>query len=196
MNLTKVRRGICVYHFSVAGSCPWKNGCMYTHDIPPEALTDREIIQDQKRKMQEITGKIEAKKSNKLSTFGEEKGDRKKEKVVKWEEKLSAKQACGEETVSLKKVVQDWTSHSGMISSKDKKSKRGRLKTIPEEEDVISSVPSIPEQSGGDRKSHDSFLELIRPMIMDQMKEIVHQCVEPYVQKTFQNVMANQLTLI
>ena len=195
MNLTKIRRGICVHHFSAVGSCPWRNGCMYTHDIPPEALADKKIIQDQKRKMQEITRKVEASKSQKPTTSADENGGRKKDTVVKMDEKLLTKQGTGDKTKSLKNV-EERASHSGTILSKNKKSKNAGSKTVSEKEDASNSAPNISKHGGDYRKSRDSFLELIRPMIMDQMKEIVHQYVEPYVQKTFQNVMANQLTMI
>ena len=111
------------------------------------------------------------------------------------DEKLLTKQGTGDKTKSLKNV-EERASHSGMILSKNKKSKNERSKTVSGNEDASNSAPNISKHGGDYTKSHDSFLELIRPMIMDQMKEIVHQCVEPYVQKTFQNVMANQLTLI
>ena len=56
-NLTKMKRGICVYEFSLKSSCPWGSGCMYTHDFPPEVCRDRNIIEQQRLKFSEVTNR-------------------------------------------------------------------------------------------------------------------------------------------
>ena len=56
-NLKKVRRGICVYHFSPSLTCPFGSRCMYTHEIPPEVATDVRIIDELQKKKVEIMSK-------------------------------------------------------------------------------------------------------------------------------------------
>ena len=198
INMHKVNRGICVHEFSSHGSCPWKGRCMYTHDIPPEIYKEPKVVKEQKEKMNEVTGR---RKSN-LSV--------RKHDVVD----CGVKEKESERNMSKKDFLKDppamFSSDGG--SKKAQKfnqhkrplnggAQNDRKSSSEKRGDLLQHSKSQSDEMNNDDtlKTVNSFLQLIRPMLMDQVSMSVRSCMEKQKNEILDamgNMMTNQLTLM
>ena len=220
MNLKKVKRGICVYEFAAGGSCPWKQNCMYTHDIPPEKLSDKKVIQDQRRKKADLDSKTKRSSRQNQNEGHRDKGkdDENKESSshgmkqqmlltpqLQKQKQQKQLQKHSNETQETQKVSGD-SYHNRNIyeDSNDGKNRTGKTasKHGREQGSVSARVRNNNAKNDYNNdqiKEQNAFLCLIKPMIMDQMKIFVQDCIKEQmeeVKSVVSNVVSGQLTLI
>ena len=189
-NLTKIKRGICVYEFSLKDSCTWGSRCMYTHDIPPEVLHDQNVIKEQQIKFNEVA----VKKKNGIKRY-------------------RANDTSG-------KSQQEWHGSSNFSASRkgpgDRKSEESQLEKCPKDNKTTKPAKTLQKHTSHHRGSSNgnkstancnsypvnstntsekSFLELIRPMLMDQITSSVQHCMETHMNK-LQEMMSTQLIYV
>ena len=175
INMRKVRRGICVHEFAQKDSCQWGKKCMYTHDFPPEIFKDQSIITEQevlRRKIQD------RKESFNHGGRKQEQSSYQKEHQEKEEqpERRSKKVAFNR---NEKKIQPTETNAKTNLCSINKTS-NSKL------------VQGVADNSHG---VNQSFLELIRPMIMDQLTPMVGEFLrsqEAQLQEKVQKFMSTQ----
>lgn len=172
INLKKVRRGICVYEFDSFGSCPWGKKCMYTHEFPPEIFKNQNIVKHQKNVRMNVE-----QRNGKQRRFGEKKvipydrerlGDRGLQNQTKDQNKKESGQGRGKNTQPRNLRYQ----------------RRDGDQAVPEKGDVVA-----------DSQINHSFLELIRPMIMDQLEGMMKgffKKQENHLQRTVKKYMSSQ----
>ena len=238
-NLTKIKRGMCVYEFSLESSCPWGTGCMYTHDFPPEVCRDKNIIEQQRIKFNEVTNRktnraarIDDKRNvnddsvspfNHLggSTFGQhcENNETIDRKINDYQDFRKPpppmlRKPWSNQNVSPTSFTQinrnynnnndksntrtnnkdhrPWndTRNSNIEHQDNRKISNGTASNI-----VNGTMSANLNGTMNAINSETSFLELIRPMIMDQIAITVQECMNSHM-NNLQNLMSSQLTLV
>ena len=214
MKLKKVKRGICAYEFAARGSCPWKENCMFTHDIPPEKLSDKKEIQDQNRKKAELESKSkrsfrhdpnEGRKNKDDEKNGSISHGRKQQMLPSKQKRLKQLPKHSKET---QKTHRD--SGNGNHNKNDYEELNSRKMNLRYADRTHGQKKGSVFANGGKNtckndynndqiKEQNSFLCLIKPMIMDQMKIFVQDCIKEQmeeVKNVVNNVVSGQLTLI
>ena len=228
-NLRKVKRGICVYEYASSGSCPWRDRCMYTHDIPPEICKEPKVIKDQKEKMKVVT---ERKKSNQLvkartlpkdakdsiNSVAERNKLVEKEQPVMQDSVTKGSAAKDFERILSKKLSEGEDFYSGNSinlsgfptkKGSDERKKKYENDTQKDEEyrprrnsrqnDSRQQKSRSEMQDDDTHKTVNSFLQLIRPMLMDQVNISVKSCMETHKKEMLEamgNMMTSQLIMV
>ena len=163
--MKKVERGMCAYKFGETGECPWGAKCMYTHDIPPEIMKDPVVRQNQTTKLKEVKKKQEGRM-------------------------VPAKPHAQKSPKSQK--VEGGTSRGedGRLECQNNKPNNNQKRMNPKTEENQEKVAAV---VGGDNLSVDPFLELIRPMIMDQMQKFM-ESQQSMIQQSLKEIVSGQMS--
>ena len=171
INLKKVQRGICVHEFDAADSCPWGKKCMYTHDFPPEILVDQNIIDKQKKLRRNVK-----QRQNHVS-FEDKKGVRPDNSKL--------------EKVGPRKQTKDQYRKNNDNYDESRSPRKNRYPRHDRNENVLIKD----DVAVNSQMTNQSFLELIRPMIMGQftgMMKGFFKEQENQMQKTVKKFMLSQ----
>ena len=187
INMKKVKRGMCVYKFGKTGVCPWGPKCMYTHDIPTEILEDPNVRKNQALKLVEVE-----EKSN--SRF-------QKAKPENTEEDSTQPRSLSMEKGGDKMLHRNKGHHIQLPVRKNKQNQRSENKNNNVNQrgkhghigEMYQDKERIVRTGDGERQNFDPFLELIKPMIMDQMKKFLGS-QERMIQNSMKEIIANQLS--
>ena len=201
INLRKVRRGICVYEFSDSGSCPYGARCMYTHDIPPEILKDPKVVSELAEKMREIKERKKPKQQQKLKeqeTPSVPKKDDPSTRDDRWKRSNDVSKKGVQNNVSEKRSFRTAPNRKGWKDSVDKFRGTGDRQQFGKESTYSRHLKEDVDVDGDTHKTVNSFLQLIRPMLMNQVEVSVKSCMEGQTNvllDAVKNMMVDQLPL-
>ena len=180
INMRKIKRGLCVHEFEVKDSCKWGKKCMYSHDFPPEIFTNQDIINNQQKL------RIKVKEKRDVALLNKKPVIRKQQSEQKDQFQRAENRFKGKENVE-KKVKFD--------KSNDNTSKTVSEGGLDPKGNVHQGFGAVDES----QRENESFLQLIRPMIMDQVTYMVQDLFkiqQAQLQKTIKEVMSSQQQLM